>query len=425
MQSQPPAVGVQWSLLLTSWVGLFLGAIIVISSTFSVLLIPISSEFGWTRSQMGLAYSLFSLTSTLSLPATGVLVDMLSARSVITACVLSFGILCVLLRFVQDLWQLYALFIALGVISGGTSSLPYFKVLVRAFGHRRGAALGFANSGTAVGTSLFPLLAFWLNARFGWRDTYSSLGTAVTLITVPVVLYGLRVRPKSAASGAESQRESVVSEASMPEEAGGSLSGALRTPSFWLVALAFFLATGALVGFLIHMVPLLRDRGMAPERAALAATGFGAAQFAGRLGAGWLLDRLSARRVAAGLWGVAAVSFVALWSGATGGALFLCAALAGLAFGGEGDVLAFFVGRLFGTGSFGKIYSMLLMINLLGAVVGPYVFGMAFDKGGSYTSALGAASVVMLMSAATILYRPRSDPPEVARAAAAGLGKHF
>lgn len=392
--SRPPSI-----ILLTSWIGLVLGVIIVMSSTFSVLFGPITTEFGWTRAQVSLAYSLFSLTSTLALPAIGRLVDRVGAQKVIVGCVLIFAATTVLLRFITSLWQFCAFFVVLGVVSGGTSTLPYFKVLVRSFATRRGLALGVANSGTAVGTFMFPLVAYRLNAAFGWRDTYATMGIAVALITIPVVLLGLRER----AAAFPQTAPAAVSRAELPDTQSLTLSEAVRTARFWIVGIAFFTATTALVGYLIHLVPLLRDRGMAAQTAALAASVFGAAQLVGRLAAGFLLDRLATAAVAAGLWILAALSFLLLWAGIAGYPLFACTAIAGLAFGGEGDVLAYLVSRLFGSDSFGRIYSVLLMINLLGAVVGPYMYGVAFDASGSYTMILAVAAGAMLIAVGLIL----------------------
>lgn len=409
-------------ILLTSWIGLVLGVIIFTSSTFSVLFGPISSEFGWSRTQLSLAYSLFSLTSTLALPAIGRLVDRAGARQVIVGCTLVFVATTLLLRFVTSLWQFYTLFVVAGVISGGTSTLPYFKVLIRVFAERRGLALGIANSGTAVGTLLFPLVAYRLNAVMGWRDTYAIMGVGIAVVVIPVVVFGLREgralpgqrvgeavdttslsseggTPQSPLSS--SPRQNLTEHGLTPPSL--SLKEAMLTTRFWIVGIAFFIATTALVGYLIHLVPLLKDRGVPAATAALAASIFGGAQLFGRLGAGFLLDKLATPIVAAGLWLLASLAFSILWSGISGYPLLLCTALAGLAFGGEGDVLAYLVGRLFGSDSFGRIYSVLLMINLLGAVVGPYLFGAAFDATGNYTIVLAGTAGATLLAAVLIL----------------------
>jgi MFS family permease len=483
--------------LLISWLGLVLGVIIFMSSTFSLFLEPIGREFGWRRSQLSLAYSLFSLTSTLALPPIGRLVDRVGAKQVIIGCTLTFVLISWLLRSVTGLTEFYALFIAAGVISGGTSTLAYFKVLVRTFGRHRGLALGIANSGTAIGTMLFPLIAYRLNEALGWRNTYAVMGTAIAAIIVPTVALGLskttdpdprltsgpgarttaadsratagpNIRASSAARAAHGTNTRTDPDASAtarpnipiaapdtridgttatagtntsavgtdariigpnirasgaaradldpraaaapdPRTAGPNTSAvgltlpeALRTPHFWTIGLTFFAVTTGLVGYLIHLVPLLKDRGISPQTASVAASLFGSAQLLGRLGAGFALDHLGAAKVAAALWLLAALALAAVAAGVSGSALLLCTAGVGLAFGGEGDVLAFFVSRLFGQTSFGRIYSVLLMINLLGAVVGPYLFGVVFDAEGSYVPVLTATAATTALAAVLI-----------------------
>ena len=46
---------------------------------------------------------------------------------------------------------------------------------------------------------------------------------------------------------------------------------------------------------------------------------------------------------------------------------------------------------------FGRIYSRLLAINLLGGVVGPLALGLTFDSMGTYQLGLGVFVLLMLM----------------------------
>jgi MFS family permease len=162
------------------------------------------------------------------------------------------------------------------------------------------------------------------------------------------------------------------------------------------VGISFFFTTSVLLGYLIHIVPMLGDRGISPAIATFAASLFGFFQLIGRLLAGYLLDKVSAPYLVAGLWAVASISLALLWLGIVGAGLLFCAALLGLAWGGEGDVLAYLVTDNYGLKSFGRIYSVLLMINLLGGVLGPIALGWTFDATGSYTLVLGIMGLTML-----------------------------
>lgn len=395
----------QYLNLVTAWLGLMLGIMIVVSGTFSVFFPSISEELGWDRGQISLAFSIFLLTSTVTLPLIGRLVDLYGSRKVIVTSAFVFALAVFSLRFMVDsLWHFYAVFGLIGMVAGGTSTLPYFKVLIRSFSDRRGLALGIANSGTAVGAFSFPIIAFALNEALGWRDAYAALGVLIVALTLPIVLIGLNERYEAPAA------KSATADQAM--EASVTVRQAMHSRTFWIIGLAFFTASTALLAYLIHLVPLLKDRGLSTQTAAFAASAFGAAQLLGRLVAGYLLDKFNTAYVALGLWIVAAVAFLLLWSGIGGAALILCTALLGLAWGGEGDVLAYFVGRCFGLASFGGIYSILLTINLFGGVVGPFLLGKAYDVTGSYT--LGLAVMFGLMLVATVMIVQVREPQPVA-----------
>ena len=100
-------------------------------------------------------------------------------------------------------------------------------------------------------------------------------------------------------------------------EPGLSSREARRTATFWLLVSAAFLVSASFVGCLIHLVPLLTDRGVSAQSAALATSvGAGGALLA-RAGTGYLLDRFFASHLAvcffvARLWGLSC--FGVAWS---------------------------------------------------------------------------------------------------------------
>jgi MFS family permease len=152
---------------------------------------------------------------------------------------------------------------------------------------------------------------------------------------------------------------------------------------------AFFLITMSVIGCLIHLVPMLTDRGVSARNAAFATSLFGGALIIGRVGTGYLLDRFFASYVAAFLFVGAGLGILLLWSGATGGAAFAAAFLVGMGVGAEGDIITYQVGRYFGLRAFGEIYGYILITYTLGGMVGPLLMGFGFDATGSYSFVLG------------------------------------
>jgi hypothetical protein len=77
------------------------------------------------------------------------------------------------------------------------------------------------------------------------------------------------------------------------QEPGLSGAEAWHTAPFWLVAGAFFLVSVSFHAFFIHLAPLLTDRGVSPQSAALAMSVSAIGGLVGRLGCGYLLDVFS------------------------------------------------------------------------------------------------------------------------------------
>jgi MFS family permease len=188
-----------------------------------------------------------------------------------------------------------------------------------------------------------------------------------------------------------------------PEE-GLSFYEAWHTSTFWFMVSAFFLISVSFHGYIIHLVPLLTDRGLSARSAALTVSLAAGATLLGRVGIGYLLDRFFAPYVAGWFFCGFALGIALLWSGAVGGLAFVAVMLVGLGLGAELDVMPYAVSRYFGLRAFGEIYSYTFAIFTLGGVVGPPLMGAGFDTTGSYSLVL-ATFVMAALTAAGLMTR--------------------
>ena len=390
-----------WWVVLAAGVGLALHAGPLIVPTFGVFLKPLSQEFGWSRTQISLAFSLFTLGATVTLPLIGRLVDHFGARKVIMSATLLFGLSVFSLSFLSaHLWHFYAVYLFLGAVGSGTTPVPYTKVISRWFDRKRGLALGLAAATFSVSGSLMPPLAQALIAAVGWRYTYEILGLMAMGITIPVVGLLLKETPQKMglAPDGETIGPAEAPEQHSPEE-GVSFREARHTGTFWLMGGAFFLISVGFHGSIVHLVPLLTDRGFSAQSAALVASLAGGASLIGKVGIGYLLDRCFAPYVAVCFFCGFALGLFLLWSGMTGGVVLMAVALVGLGLGAELDVMPYVVSRYFGLRAFGEIYSYTFALFTLGGVVGPPLMGVGFDATGSYSLVLGTFVMAALTAA--------------------------
>ena len=177
-------------------------------------------------------------------------------------------------------------------------------------------------------------------------------------------------------------------------------------------------------GFLSQLQPMLLDRRFEVATAAGIGSLFAGAIALGRLGSGWLVDRLWAPAVAGFFLCLPAIGALVLVlverpSVALAGA---AAAFLGLAQGAEADFLAYLVPKYFGLRSYGAIFGSLLMIVSLALASGAVFFGLTHDHFGSYRPALVVSIGAYLTAAACILASGISRSRTRALSAPATLG---
>ena len=299
-----------------------------------------------------------------------------------------------------NLWHFYALYLLLGAVGSGTTPVSYSKVISRWFDQKRGLALGLAMAGSGLGAAIMSPLAQALIATVGWRHAYVLLGLLAIGVTVPVVGLFLKEAPQT--MGLLPDGETVVQAGTTKpsgQEAGMSSHEAWHTGTFWLMLGAFFLISVSFHGYIVHLVPLLTDRGTSAQSAALVVSLGATGAVLGRVVGGYLLDHFFAPYIAIGFFCGFALGIFLLWSGASGGLVFAAAVLVGLGLGAEFDVMAYMVSRYFGLRAFGEIYSYAFAAFTLGAVIGPLLMGVSFDSTGSYGPALAGFVVATLIAA--------------------------
>ena len=411
-----------WWVVLVAGIGTFLGPAPIVYYTFGVFINPLSQEFQWSRSELSFAYSTAVLGLTVGTLLIGRLVDHLGARRVIVSSTLIFGLgLISFYSLSPNLWHLYAIYLVLGSASAGNSLVPYFRVISQWFDKKRGLAMGLTMLGIGLGAFVMPSLANTLITELGWRNTYVIFGGVVLAVSIPVIVLFFKETPQQMGLLPDGER---MARAETPKQ-GSQYQGmtgreAWHTGTFWILAMAFFLVSASGLGCVVHLVPILTDRGFSTQSAAFATSLFGWALLLGRVGTGYLLDRIFGPYVAFCFFSAAALGIFLLWSGVEGGLAFIAAFLVGLGVGSEGDVMPYMLGRYFGLRAFGEIYGYALASFNLGVLVGPLLMGVGFDSTGSYRLVLGVFLLATLTSAGLMLrlgpYRKWESARESAQA---------
>jgi MFS family permease len=359
--------------------------------SFGVFFNALLDEFGWSRSSLSGAFSLYAFGyCVFGFPA-GRLTDRWGPRAVITVGAVFLASALAGMALVTQLWQPYVLYGLVAALGMGTAYVPCNSTVVKWFSRRRGLAVGLASSGGSVGTFALPPIAQMLVASVGWRSAYVIFGAAVFVILTSVAAI-MRRDPES--MGLRPDGDAVSPAAATAGAGEWPLSRAIRTSTFWLLG-ATFTATWVPVFIpLVHLVPFTRDLGYSPLVGAWCVSTLGAAAVTGRLVMGVLSDRVGRRPTLAVALVLQAAAFAGFATAQALPALFVSAAAFGYSYGTISTLFPAIVGDFFGRGSAGALVGFLFMLAGSMAAWGPLGAGAIYDGTGSYAVAFVLAAAL-------------------------------
>ncbi len=383
-----------WPTVLAGACGNFVPVNVTLFFALSSFLQPLQQEFGWSRSLLGLAMMSITLVGAFAAPFVGRACDQFGVRKVVLVSLPAAAVaLLAISLFKGPLWWFYLSFALCTALGAGTLGFVYAGPIVRRFNRHRGFALGIAFAGAGLAAFALPLLLRPLIVEHGWRVAMRVL-SLVTLLQWPIAFFLLR---GEAGAGSPVARRPA---AMMP---------VLRSGTFWIIAIPFFLASLTVTGLIINLIPLLTDRGVAAAAAARIASVLGIGIITARLSAGWLVDRLWPPGVAAAIFSGAALGCVGLFSAYAPIAGVSTFAI-GFTIGAELDLLAFLISRYFDVGRQGAVFGAAVSVFNGGAVLAPALVGGLYAWSGSYGAGLLVSAAGCAISAGIILQLVRYPP---------------
>jgi len=410
-----------WLAVLGGFMGLMVGQG-MLASTFSIFFAAVMDSFAWDRAAISFAYSLHFAIYGFCGPLVGRLCETLGPRKVLLSGALFIGGGFAALGAVQQLWQFYALYSALGVATAMTGMIAVTVLVSRWFVMKRGVALGIAFSGVGVAGFLLSPLCHLLIETLGWRLAYVTLGAGLGSVLFIVVLLAVGDRPVAAQGASVSAGDGgMVSagdgEATIPDASGElSLRMAMMKPSFWLLAGAGLLFFGALSSIIAHLVPLATDRGLSKGGASVAlglVVGMGAV---GKVLMGYLADRFGSITVLMLTFLLQAVAIFLAAGSQLAASVWVFAILFGIAQGGALTVPPLVMAKLFGNRALGSIVGVYLLLGTLGSLIGPPMAGAIRDATGTYDVSLLGFAVAMALAAFLVLLIQWRLPGRIAAA---------
>ena len=367
-----------------------------------VVLPSVQSEFGVSRADASLAYSLLMIGFGIG----GLFMGQLSDRFgvtvplVIGACGIGAGF------WLAGTSSSFVVFNAahgllLGLLGGSATFSPLVADTSLWFVKRRGIAVAIVASGNYLGGAVWPPIVQRSVDAWGWRNTYIGMGI-VCAVAIIALAQLMRTRPP------------IVSASSIAASAAGSTHpfGMSRTSAQVLLCIAGLACCVAMSMPQVHIVAYCGDLGYGVARGAemlAVMLGFG---IVSRLVSGWICDHIGGLRtllLGSSLQGVALLLFLP-FDGLV--SLYVISALFGLFQGGIVPSYAIIVREHFPASEVGARVGAIIMFTLIGMALGGWMSGKVFDLTGSYHAAFmnGIAWNLLNLTIAFFLLRRTFRP---------------
>ncbi len=378
---------------------------------FSVFILPMEADLGWSRSQITGAFSLSLLVSGIAGIPMGRWLDRHGPRVLMTVGSIGATLLVLVWSQVESLTVWYLLWVGIGVAMAATFYEPAFAMIAVWFRRKRSRALTVITFFGGFASVIFIPLADRLVNAFDWRTALVILAVILGLGTIPVHALLLRrrpadlgLRPDGGPALDTSDRANSASGTPGADERALGWQEALRGATFWWIGGAFMLVMLAMVAVTVHLIPTLVNRGFSTGFAASAAGLVGLFALPGRLIFTPLGGRLPRHIVTALIFSLEAAAIAVLAVADTRAEVVAFVVLFGSGFGAITPARAALVADVYGSRSFGTIAGVLAMLVTTARGAGPILASVLIGWWGGPTGMLWVMAAFCVVGAVAILF---------------------
>ena len=392
-----------WVVAASFFVAVYMGGVIFYG--FTAFFEPIADDLGWSYTQISLASSLRGLEMGLLAPLTGILVDRWGPRRLIfSGVVINAGGL-ILLSNATSLGMLYGAFALIAIGTSACTMTVLMAAVANWFRRKIGIASGIAMCGFGFSGLLVPVIVTLIDV-YEWRVTVTILALGILVVALPLSLL-FRHKPEQYGLFPDGQvQDPATHDSSLSQIPEIKARQALKSSTFWHLALAFMYQMMVVSATITHLMPYLSSIGVARSMSSLVATAVALVSIGGHLSFGWLADKLDRRLVAAAGFTMIGLGLLCFGYISTGTIWRLVpfVVLFGIGFGGSSVLRVSLVREYFGRASFGTILGLIIGVGCLGSIIGPTVAGWVYDNWGSYQAiwltfaGLAVAAVISVLT---------------------------
>jgi MFS family permease len=369
----------------------------VLYYAFPVLAVQITARTGWSPPSVTAAFSAALVTSAIVGIWVGRHLDRRGPHAIMTAGSVLGPVALVAVARSPNLVCFIGAWIVAGVAMGAVLYPPAFAALTRWYGSRSVGALTILTLVAGLASTVFAPLTAALGRHMDWRETYIVLAGILAVVTIPTHLIGLR-QPWPPAPH---------------RHTAGSPNRIARSRPFIALTIAFALATCASYAIIVNLIPLMAERGIGPQIAAVALGLGGVGQVLGRLGYRALVRHLGVRARTVVIFTAIAITTTLLGVVTSMSGLIAVAILAGFGRGIMTLLQATAVTERWGATHYGHLSGILSAPISLTTALGPWIGAALASLLHGYAPmflVLGGVGVAAVMGALSVPRHLPDDP---------------
>jgi MFS family permease len=392
------------------WGGFLITALLhsMIQTCFSLFLTPVTEEMHISRTAFSLCTSLVAIATVLLSPTMGRLLGRSRlTRPIFLLCIVCMGLSYASYSLAQNVYQMYASAVMVGIFSCGAVSMPVSILIVKWFKKSRGLALSIALAGSGIGGSVITPVLSRLIASKGWRMGFLIFGFAMIILEVPVAFFFMRPLPEDGSIRPYGEDKEDTTEVLAPDyqeiQADIPLSELKRQPFFYIYLIGMFAVSFVGYGSLSHLSAHLTDVYNATFSNAIISF-FLLILTPAKIGLGWIYDKIGATVGTIFVMSFHAVSFLMLQITGNETLMWIMAFFFAIGISNGTVAPSVVTAALFGTREYGTIFGYVYSFCMLGMMLGSPFIAAVYDLTGTYRLAWAACFALCLLAIVSLVY---------------------
>ncbi len=380
-------IATEWRFLLF---GLLMAFWSSLGQTFFISLFSpqIRASLGLSHGDFGSYYAIATAASAISLLWLGKLADTVRLERLALAILSCLCLAAMLFSQMNSIWMLVGGLYFLRMFGQGMMTHVYTTAMARRYVMARGRAISIAQLGHTFSESVGPASIIALQALFDWRNIWIGLPLIAFISVAPFLRHLTQRTPLQdgdgldGLGGVDPRAKQDADNASPPTQKQWRRAEVLRDPVFWL-ALIWLAAVPSFVltGLLFHQIYLAEAKGVALSVWTANYVLYAIFAVIGSLTVGQLIDRFSAKTIAAHTLLPNSLACLALWLGSAQIGVPMFFIFFGLAIGMPHATNAALTAEIYGTRYLGEIKAMFLPVGVLASALSPMLMGWMIDAG--------------------------------------------